>query len=172
MPRHKSTPCDPRHEDVSADAFVACAAYSVRYHAQLPVRCVGATLCWGRQDEMTLHSHAANGLRRGRRCAARARCARHDRGCPRQAGRGAGAGWIEPVPRENAQAFAEGPLPHDPNDALPPPMPGPTSPWALHRRSPSPFRSVENQRGTALHCWASLASRTSARQPNPTPSGA
>ncbi|KAH8979263.1 hypothetical protein EDB92DRAFT_393152 [Lactarius akahatsu] len=60
---------------------------------------------------------------------------------------------IDPVPRENAQVFAEGPPPRDPNDAFPS--------WVRTNFSfgISPAISftfwrctVRDQRGTALHC--------------------
>ncbi|KAH9052343.1 hypothetical protein EDB87DRAFT_1545460, partial [Lactarius vividus] len=57
---------------------------------------------------------------------------------------------IDPVPRENAQAFAKGPLPHDPNDALPPPMPGPTS---LFCTAPAIFFAFSRCRKPAVRCF-------------------
>ncbi|KAH8986820.1 hypothetical protein EDB86DRAFT_2832579 [Lactarius hatsudake] len=54
---------------------------------------------------------------------------------------------IDPVPRENVQAFAEGPPPYDPSDSLPLPEHRPNSPWhctgdLLH------LFEVHEQRGT------------------------
>lgn len=65
---------------------------------------------------------------------------------------------IDPVLGESTRAFGEGFAPHDPNNALPRCRPGTDLTFGTARVISSAFRGAQDQRGSALHCWASLAS--------------
>ncbi|KAH9027385.1 hypothetical protein EDB85DRAFT_2276675, partial [Lactarius pseudohatsudake] len=117
--KHPGAAHIPHHRVRSADTPIC-------HHARHPVRCVRASLCRERQDERTR-------LRTLRKVAAEV-----DAVLMRTRRTGAAASWSRSrygveekrlvfvlnkiVLRENAQAFTEGPPPHDPSDSL--------SPWA------------------------------------------